>query len=320
VQLVSIDQPRVKYVQDIKANWSGKKNQQYVEFIIYDWRNKCIAKASTDPTATTNYFDADCNELPFELSAAFFRPEVLSKYKSDREKYRVTSREVDCRASWNLKCYDVNDAGQVHAYICDLRALPYAEQLHWASHNEEPKAGISSRAVTSDFLGQFTNHQDPRDNINNCLARWTENGVDWWTLQDEDLLNRGNTPLTSSKDEWGNAFLDLSQLIVEGVQTKVLRAMLTRAQVAFESNEQSIRLMERIIKHTSGRSEDVRLVGLRMIQSIRNQVKGHVGGSEAEKLVQYAIGEHGSYAAHFRFVCEQVVSELMMVERACALL
>jgi hypothetical protein len=43
---------------------------------------------------------------------------------------------IDCRGGWSLRDFDTNEAGQVHAYICDLRNLPYQEQLYWKSFNE----------------------------------------------------------------------------------------------------------------------------------------------------------------------------------------
>ncbi len=124
----------------MQDQWFGRGDKRYVEFIAHDFRNARLAKISTDPSATTNYFEAKNNALPFELSPAFFRPEVLLKYKTDRDKYTVGERDVQCRAAWYLKGIDVNEAGQVHAYICYLRNLPYSEQLHWASFNEEPKS------------------------------------------------------------------------------------------------------------------------------------------------------------------------------------
>ncbi|MCL4806115.1 MAG: hypothetical protein KJ046_17605, partial [Anaerolineae bacterium] len=117
----------------ITDEWFGKKNKRHVEFLAYDWRNERVTKISTDPVATTNYYQTEGNTLPFELSPAFFRPEVLLKYKADRDKYTVGERDVSCRAAWHLEAIDVNEAGQVHAYICYLRHLPYEEQLHWLS-------------------------------------------------------------------------------------------------------------------------------------------------------------------------------------------
>jgi hypothetical protein len=72
---------------------------------------------------------------------------------------------VSCRSAWNLRGIDVNEAGQVHAYICYLRNLPYAEQLHWLGYNEKPKAGISKRAVKTDFEGSFEYAESPLEQL-----------------------------------------------------------------------------------------------------------------------------------------------------------
>jgi hypothetical protein len=174
---VQIMRPRdIRTVSDeISDRWSGRSKKQHVTFIAQDWRHKnAIVEISTDQAATTNYFDAAENDLPFELSPAFFRPEVLSKYKTDREKYTIGERDVSCRAAWFLRGYDVNDAGQVFAYIVDLRKLPYAELLHWKSFNEPPKDGISERAYINDFQGEFVTFQHPRSEMLELLpVRWT---------------------------------------------------------------------------------------------------------------------------------------------------
>ena len=204
----------------VSERGDGSSKPEYVTFITEDRRHNRVAEISTDPSATTNYFEADKNDLPFELSPAFFRPEVLSKYKTDREKYTVGDRELQCRASWTLRAYDVNDAGQVFAYICYLRNLPYNEQLHWKSFNEAPKASISERAFINDFKGEFVAFRHPRAETLSILQRWRARGVEWWTLRDEGLWDRANPPISSSKDEWAEAVMDLSKLVVEGFVVK----------------------------------------------------------------------------------------------------
>ena len=151
IQIVRSGRSQKEIFSSMSNRSFGPRDKRYVEFIAYDWRNKRIVGISTDPIATTNYFEASKNDLPYELSPAFFRPEVLLKYKGDRDKYTVDSRNIHCRAAWTLRGYDVNEAGQVHVYICDLRYLPHSEQLYWASYNEAPKASISERAWASDF-------------------------------------------------------------------------------------------------------------------------------------------------------------------------
>ena len=163
VQLLEVTTPKQILFGSITDPTSRRSGRQYASFIAFDWRNDKIEEISTAPECSTNYFVTEGNLLPFELSPAFFRPEVLSKYKADRDKYAIDEmrRFITCRVAWELRSYDVNEAGQVHAYICDLRNLPYQEQLHWKSHNEEPKGTISKRAYENDFEGTWSSHISP---------------------------------------------------------------------------------------------------------------------------------------------------------------
>ena len=120
-----------------REGWSGGGAEKGVEFWSHDWRNRTITKISTRRSATANYFNAEGTTLPFELSPAFFRAEVLNKYTADHDKYTVEHRSIHCRGAWTLRAHGVNDAGQVFAYICYLRDLPYQEQLYWQSFNEK---------------------------------------------------------------------------------------------------------------------------------------------------------------------------------------
>lgn len=313
-QIIGLRRPKDWITDEFKSG--GQVNKQYVEFLAYDFRNLLVTKISTDPKATTNYFEAKLNRLPLELSPAFFKPEVLSKYKADREKYKVTDREVSCRSSWSLRGYDLNDAGQVHAYICDLRSLPYSEQLYWLSYNEEPKASISKRAIINDFQGDFVTFQHPREAISALLQGWSEDGKIWWKCRDEALHERANPPVAGSRDEWSNAFLDLSQLLVEGFEINSIRKMLDGARVTYATNNQSLELLEILLEQEQPGSKR-RLDGLRAAQKIRSKVKSHAGSNEGRELAEEALREHGDYGSHFRHVCEKIIDELSAIEIAC---
>ena len=175
-----------------------------------------------------------------------FRPEVLLKYKADPDKYTVGERDIGCRASWTLRGYDVNDAGQVHAYICDLRNLPFGEQLYWLSYNEDPKAGIYKRAVVNDFEGQFVDFSPPLSQLIRIARNWNEKRSPYWTLRDQSLLEKISTPITASREEWGEAFMDLSKLIVEGFEVAYLRRRLEASAISYEQNDKSIVLLEKL--------------------------------------------------------------------------
>jgi len=311
---IQILAPRRKAPEVFKAvtdSWSGKEERQHAEFIANDWRNERVTKISTDPSATTNYFDAKSNNLPYELSPAFFKPEVLLKYKTDRDKYTVEDRSITCRAAWYLRGYDVNSAGQVHAYICDLRSLPYNEQLHWLSFNEKPKEGISERAYINDFKGEWSKVTKPLQKIIAILRKWGEAKVPWWTLRDPRLFERVTVPYSASRDEWADSFMDLAKLVNEGFEVKVIRKKLDEVRVKYAADG-SIALLEKLASHAS--DDDVSFSALRTVQRIRSKVKGHSGSSEAEEITRDALANHESFAKHFESVAEKITTELAAIE------
>lgn len=319
VQVIRLGRPKRHIFSSIKNRISGDtENKRYVTFVGYDWRNKCVAEISTDPATTTNYFQTSGNNLPFELSPAFFRPDVLLKYKADREKYTIDERlrSISCRSVWELRSYDVNEAGQIHAYICDLRHLPYAEQLYWLSYNENPKGGISKRAIENDFKGNWYSSDDPLMDILTIVAHWKEVNVPWWKIRDEILLDGISTPLTSSKEEWAGAFVDLSKLVIEGFVVSYIRKKLKTANIEFKSSDQSIALIETYLTGSRMLEGGKRLYGLRTVQLIRSKISTHAIGSEARDLMATALKEHETYTAHFTEVCRTVVSELEMIQEA----
>ena len=315
VQIIRPSRSKADILSAKQASWRGDDNKEYAEFIAYDWRNKRVTKISTAPSATTNYFVAHENELPFELSPAFFRPEVLLKYKTDRDKYQVTDRDISCRAAWHLRGVDVNEAGQVHAYICDLRKLPYSEQLHWLSYNQEPKAQISRRAIENDFQGRWTSFVDPLNEVRHRVRKWNDASPPWWRPRDEEAMSHVCVPHTSSRDEWAEAFLDLTKLVHEGFQVKPLRKKLAERDVPFDNDERSLVLLEKLMNCVAHESDDpIRLDGLRMAQLIRTKSKSHTSGSEAEELARLALQQHETFANHFRHICHQMHREMVVIE------
>ena len=174
----------------------SRKKSQYASFIAHDWKNKTVKEISCAPGATANYFTQ--SDLPFELSPAFFRPEVLAKYKADSEKYRLDQTTLSCRGTWSLQTYDVNEEGQVHTYLVYLRNLPYEEQLHWKAHNEAPKGSISYRAFVRDFEGSWEELYDPLESLKEHVRKLNDDQVAWWTARSTDAIDRSHYPITAS--------------------------------------------------------------------------------------------------------------------------
>ena len=298
---------------------TGRARGPFVEFLAHDWRTHRVTEISTDPSATTNYFRATENQLPFEVSPAFFRPEVLLRYKGNRAKYtmREGHRSITCRGGWELRSYDINDAGQVSAYIVDLRSLPHAEQIYWKSFNESPRAPISNQAFRRDFRGEWTDPY-PCTELLAMLQEWDYSKVSWWKLRNRNLINSVNVPYAESRDEWAQAFENLAKLVVEGLEKTAIRTRLGELMIPFSGDDRTIALLEKLLLGEQAVAKGERLSGLREAQQVRTMVAAHTFGQEAHELESQAKLQHGSFAAHFQSVCKTIIGELEHIENAFA--
>ena len=338
VQILNLGVPKDKLVASIFKRQS--KETEYVDFEAWDFRNdpnvqmksefpgELVATdlseypgtsipattISTDPEATTHYYAAKGNQLPFDTSPIFFRPEILLRYKDELDKYTVESGRVTCRGGWSID-YDFNKAGQVHTSLRRLKRLPYNEQLYWKSFNEAPKAEMSERAFHHWFKAERFPGSEPLADIVRTLSRWRDEGVAWWKILDDSLLSRDISPRTSSREEWASSFMAFSKLVIAGFQIRVIRKSLRDAQIEFDKQQdKSIALLEKLRASQQGPDESSRLEGLREAQAIRSKVAAHLPGSEADRLSSAALQNHGSYTAHFNNVCRIVTNELKVIE------
>ena len=293
-------------IQRANREWEGA-GKQYATFKAHDWKNKRRAEISCAPTALASYFDKD-SDLPFQTTPAFFKPEVLQKYKADPEKYKLEHRSIYARGGWYLKSYDVNEAGQVHAYLYDLANLPYREQLYWQSFNEWPKAGISARAFQTDFEGSFSTVPDPLADLKHEIGKLDKLRPDWWNPRGTSAEAALHYPLTSSPEEWANAILALDQYVVEGFATKALRARLDAKGLVFDKQWGSIRLLQDCLAGVGlDETEATEVVEpFKELHGLRSKVKGHFAEAERQAIIKQARTRHGSLAVHFRDLIERV--------------
>ncbi len=289
-----------------------------VEFTVHDRRNEQIAIVSTDPATTTNYFEAADNDLPLDLSHASFRPDVLAKYKADSQKYTVREASISCRGAWYLRSYWTNDAGQVCAYICDLRDLPHEEQRYWSLYNEDPKTTrLPDHVVKTDFLGQWLDEDDlpPIAVLIGVLERWRQDSVTWWRWRAEGTPGGLTTPRTGSRDEWFDACLSLSNAVIEGFNLRAIRTRLGEVGADYKANERSVLLLERLLRALGLIGEDERVEALRETNDLR-VARAHAASGKAQQLSDEALRTHGSYAAHYKNLCARLVTGLNLIEEA----
>jgi hypothetical protein len=221
-----IVRPAVTYEQIVKSRIEARDptSRQYASFKAIDLRTKERIEVSSDPKGLSNYFQKD-STLPLEMSPVFFKAEVLHKYKADPEKYDLHDRSINCRGTWSLETFDINESGQVHTYLRYLAYLPYKEQLYWQSFNEWPKAFLSERAIATDFRGEWYTEYDSLNSVKAKVKRLDEKPPPWWLRRDEDLAKAVHYPATTAPAEWANEVLALDQLLIEGFRAKEFRSL-----------------------------------------------------------------------------------------------
>ncbi|HTU12636.1 MAG TPA: hypothetical protein VMG08_17235 [Allosphingosinicella sp.] len=315
---IVVSRTRLTYqdiVDEYRERWDPSA-KQYATFKAYDWKNRKLAEISCAPTALASYFEPE-SPLPFQITPAFFRPDVLQRYKADPEKYTLEHRSVNSRAGWSLKTYDINEAGQVHTYLHYLGDLPHQEQLYWQSFNEWPKAGISKRAYLTDIQGEWTDIPDPLIELISKVRELDDKKPDWWLVRGEGLRKVVHYPVTTSPDEWGNSLLALDQMLVEGFGPQPVRARLHALSRAFEKEWGSLRLLQELLIAQGWAPSDATdaIEPLRRLHMLRSKIKGHSGDAERRGLIAEARADHGSLKDHFvqlAFDCQEAF------EVACA--
>lgn len=269
-------------LDDLIAEWKREQDgsdRRYASFKIYDRKNDRHIETSCSPEHLSNYFQE--SDLPWEISPAFFRPEVLQRFKADPEKYTMDDRSIGCRGGWHLRSYDINDTGQVHTYIGDLAHLPYDEQIYWQSFNEWPKGPISKRAHQNDILGEFSTEYDPLNSIKRKVKLLDATAPSWWKPRNEKLADAARYPVTDSVLEWGNEILALDQYLVEGFLDKPLRTLVEEKGGKQEQSWRSIRLLQAYLEATGQTPEeaDAVIAPLKTLHNLRTPLRGHASSA-----------------------------------------
>ena len=292
-------------LQQLIDEWKEESNptkREYATFKIFDRKNGVEIETSCAPEFLSNYFEESA--LPWEISPAFFRPDVLLRFKSDPEKYALDDRTISCRNAWYLNGYDINEVGQVHAYIGDLARLPIEEQRYWQSFNEWPKGSISKRAHENDIKGEFSSEYDPLQILKYKIRKLNDAPPAWWLPRSPEHLNAARYPATDSTFEWANEILALDQLVVEGFQVKFLRKVLEDKGAEAESSWASLRVLGAILVAT-GLSEGeakTTLTPLSKLHGLRNKLRAHSSIHEKNNEERLARSTHGTLRAHFKWL------------------
>lgn len=304
-------------VADLVREWKAQDDpskRKHATFKIYDRKNDVNLETSCAPQFLSNYFQK--SDLPWEISPAFFRAEVLHRFKADPEKYTLEDRSISCRNAWYLKTYDINEAGQVHTYIGYLADLPYEEQLYWQSFNEWPKGTISRRAHQTDIIGDWYREYEPLSALKHTISGLDEAPPSWWKARGTDLQEAVRYPATDSVKEWADEILALDQYVVEGFLLKPLRELAERAARTVDHKWGSLRVLQEVLV-ARGQTEDVAknmVSPMQRLHTLRTEVRGHATVEKKRAAESSARTQFGSLRDHFKSVvadCEQALNTIL---------
>lgn len=311
-----IVRPKVT-VDELVQAWKEEedpKNRQYATFKIYDRKNETNVETSCAPEFLSNYFQN--SDLPWEISPAFFRPEVLLRFKADPEKFTLEDRSITCRNAWHLKTFDINETGQVHTYIGYLADLPYEEQIYWQAFNEWPDGSISERAYKTDILGDWDTNYDPLNSLKNTIRKLDKSPPVWWKPRGETLSDATRYPVTDSTKEWADEIMALDQLLAEGFLVKPLRALAETGGRKPDTSWQALKVMQEVLIVKGLSEEDAKAIiaPIQRLHGLRTEVKGHATADKKKKAEIEARTKHGNFRAHFTKLaadCDKALNEIL---------
>lgn len=304
-------------VDDLVRTWTEEENssnREYATYKIYDRKNDVNIETSCAPNALSNYFQK--SKLPWEISPAFFRPEVLHRFKADPEKYTLEDRSISCRNAWYLKTYDINEAGQVHTYIGYLADLPYDEQLYWQAFNEWPKATISQRAYQTDILGDWHHEYEPLSTLKHTISNMDKKPPTWWKPRGDGLSDAVRYPATDSVKEWADEILALDQYLVEGFLLKPLQSIAVVGGRTLEKSWASLRVLQEVLIAngcTETAAKDL-ILPLQKLHTLRTNVRGHASIEKKKKAELDARTNFGNLRTHFIQLvtdCDKAFTEII---------
>ena len=304
-------------VDELVQEWKDEEDprqRQYAKFKIYDRKNKTNVETSCAPEFLSNYFQT--SDLPWEISPAFFRPEVLIRFKGDPERFTLEDRSITCRNAWHLKTYDINEAGQVHTYIGYLAKLPYEEQLYWQAFNEWPQSSISERAYQTDIRGEWYTGYDPLNSLKHTVQKLDKSSLEWWNPRGDALSDATRYPVTDSPKEWADEILALDQFLVEGFLDKPLRLQAEAAGCKLEANWRALKIIQEVLITKGFAEKEAKSIvaPIQRLHGLRTEIKGHAAPAKKRKAETEARTNHGSFRAHFTHLaaeCDKALNEIL---------
>ena len=279
------------------APYSGRKKENYCDFIIGDDGRGNHITHTCDPDKLANYFGKN-PDAPHYLTPVHFTRDVLQKYYDNPQKYTVSDADVRCGALWSIRI-DNDHPSRVVVWLGDLgRDLSEQERFHWKHYNVLPEGPPMSRtAYLRNIRGMFADPEMPDLTFKHEYPRFRER---WqkqfgWDLllplreEDKHVFDILRIPLSDNRAEFDDQVLTLAKLLIDSLNEKQLAAELSGGAKA---DERGIAKLERWLQERKATGFEDHIKFVRKLQTLRAG-SAHRKGDEYKKAADYfEIGQH----------------------------
>jgi hypothetical protein len=177
------------------------------------------------------------------------------------------------------------------------------------------RKALFPRAIVTDFQGKWDDDYDPLRSLKYAIEDLDHRQVPWWSLRSDKLPDQVHYPVTSAPDEWANEILGLDQLLIEGFEQTWLKKKAVASGRILEPNWQSLTFLRECLAAVigeEGSAENI-VAPLKELHHLRSKLKGHASNTDALAIKKRVLAEHGTYAKHFRALCQECDKSLRAV-------
>ena len=296
---------------------------KYVEFIIDVNDNGDEVYHTCDPSELSDF---PGENAAWKHTLVYFKKQVLDKYYNEPSKYTVEDSMVKCASLWSMKI-DNHALDKVCVFLDELGiSLPYVEQEHWRVHNIQPKGGVSEPFYRRMILGEWANSDQPdflfKQNYEQ-LQKACEEHLDWQLLKplssgDEYRFQRLRIPVNDEQCHFDDLVQDLQTILIESINVKGLKRLLSAAEKANLKDKRSIEILEEVLSFRSVGKADRRVSFLQKLQALRSAGSGHRKGSNYQKIAKHfgvdSLGQQEVFIAILKQALDTVVFLISVVQ------
>lgn len=261
----------------------------YQDFIIGQDETENLIRHTCDPEKLADFFGKN-EGAPNYLTPVFFRPEVLTKYYADPDKYVVQDGYLRCGGLWSVHI-DNDHEDVVAVYLGDLgRDLSETERNYWLSFNIAPAGReISKTAFKRGVLAEFADPErsdlvfkSEYENFRRAFGQ--AHGWDFFlALHASDRHYWGGLKILTKDNqaEFDSQLLALTKIVVDSLNEKgIARGLNTLVE-----NDKGITKLEKYFQERGDTGFEPHVKFLRGLQDLRSKSAAHRKGSSYDALV-----------------------------------